>query len=347
MYFVLLWQCRDMIRDPQAMAFETKRGSPTVGHLSFLIESYKTEKWYFEVVECGRRLLLASVIGILSGDTATAPTLGVVLSLLFISMFERKPYNDDDDSILGTTCSYSLTLIFLSALLIKVDVTKDEGQEQQIFGVLLIVILFAGPGLIIAQVVRSIIAEKLSTKVPEEATLKQVDYFSETKDADDVDNLEVLQRLKSKKSIVFESNNDLDDELYMEKKEAARQLSTANNELDDKLYTEKKKAAHQPSNANNELDDELSSEKKKAARQPSTVSAPKAEEKKKVFAFGRSVNADEVITTKEAKGRKAAQAKHNSHSTYNEFEADLALAHVPLRGASRSRAHGGSVGSNI
>jgi hypothetical protein len=141
------------------MKYENKRGNPTVGHLTFLIESYKPELWYFEVIECGRRLLLASFIGILSGDSATAPALGVVLSLLFINVFEKKPYKDDDDSFVGTACAYSLTLIFLSALTIKVDITQDDANEQELFGILLVLVFFAGPLLIISQVIKSIVLD--------------------------------------------------------------------------------------------------------------------------------------------------------------------------------------------
>jgi len=167
------------------MKFENMRGNPSSGHLTFLIESYKPELWYFEVIECGRRLLLASFIGILSGDSATAPALGVVLSLLFINVFEAKPYRNDDDSFVGTACAYSLTLIFLSALTIKVDIAQDDANEQETFGILLILVFFAGPLLIIAQVIKSVVLDpKLEAMaLKKEAKLSGGD--SETKSGDD------------------------------------------------------------------------------------------------------------------------------------------------------------------
>jgi hypothetical protein len=349
-----------MISNPQAMEYENKRGNPTVGHLTFLIESYKPSAWYFEVIECGRRLLLASVIGLLSRDTATAPALGVVISLLFINTFEKKIYKDDDDSYLGITCSYSLTLIFLSALLIKVNITKDKGQEQDAFGILLILILFAGPGLIIAQVMRSIrMNSKMTNKVPGEK-LKIAEVDSEMKDASDVDNLPPLRELKSKKSVtlrgepVNETVNDVDN-ILRKAKLAVRLSKIAAVAIPKAVRSKKSEVEHHPEKRAGHI-----------SKVPA-VAIKKAHEVHKVFAFGRAVNANEAEAAKasilavkrhellmhktDLKEGKVKQSKASRLSEEDEKwggEGDMGFASVPLREASRARyTEADLVGSSI
>jgi len=106
-------------------------------------------------VECFRRLLLASVIGIASGDSALAPVLGFLLCLAFLHLFGKRPYNKDDDNTLGIVMTYSLAFIFLGALLIHVDAQPNGELERNLFEAVLIFLLFMGPGLIISNALQS------------------------------------------------------------------------------------------------------------------------------------------------------------------------------------------------
>jgi hypothetical protein len=100
-----------------------------------LVSAYKPAHYYFEVLECIRRLLLASVIGIVASDSAASAVLGILISQFFLAIFLKlKPFKDVDDSWLATVLSYSLTLFFLAALMIKVceDIkSKNETMSQQ------------------------------------------------------------------------------------------------------------------------------------------------------------------------------------------------------------------------
>jgi hypothetical protein len=80
-----------------------------------------------------RRILLASAIGLFTADSAASATSGLVLSLFgnFI-VTELKPFKNGDDNKLGIVFSYSLTTLFLSALLIKVDASTDDERQQQV-----------------------------------------------------------------------------------------------------------------------------------------------------------------------------------------------------------------------
>jgi hypothetical protein len=58
-YFVLLWSKRSTLSDPIAMEREIANGFPTVGHLTFLVRAYTPDLYFFEVVECFRRLMVS------------------------------------------------------------------------------------------------------------------------------------------------------------------------------------------------------------------------------------------------------------------------------------------------
>ena len=109
-----------------------------------------------QVVECFRRLALASAIGIVNADSAVSPIMGILTCLVFIHVFSKwDPYKTNSDNSLGIVLAYSLVLFFLAALLIKVDATSDDDSDQALFGVFLIVVLLAGPIAITYQLVGS------------------------------------------------------------------------------------------------------------------------------------------------------------------------------------------------
>ena len=92
----------------------------------------KPKYYWFEVLECVRRLLLASIIGIVSQDAAGAPVLGIFICLVFCFIFtNEKPYADPSNSGLSILLAFSLTLFFLAALMMKVDVTSDDKSDQK------------------------------------------------------------------------------------------------------------------------------------------------------------------------------------------------------------------------
>ena len=64
---------------------------------------------------------------------------------------EMKPYATKEDNQLAVILAYSLALLFLAALLIKVNASDDSLSEQSVFSSLLIAVLFAGPVSIVVQ----------------------------------------------------------------------------------------------------------------------------------------------------------------------------------------------------
>jgi hypothetical protein len=106
------------------------------------------------------------MIGIASADSAVSPILGLLICGVFTYLFvELKPYKEREDSDLSIVLAYSLALIFLAAILLKVDVGGDDPDDQKVFGVMLIVIVLAGPIAIAYQATTSAVRSSRAAKV--------------------------------------------------------------------------------------------------------------------------------------------------------------------------------------
>ena len=174
-YYLLLDQRRDILSNDKELAKEKAKNFPNICHLMFLVESYKPEYYYFEVIEVVRRLLLASVIGVVEAKSAAAPTIGLLICFIFLYIFiDLKPYKNTSDCNLGIVLQYSIALFFLSALLIKVDATWDSANDQEIFGHFLMGILFIGPTMIIFQLISTYIKKERRKKVGDDEGVKKV-----------------------------------------------------------------------------------------------------------------------------------------------------------------------------
>ena len=92
------------------------------------------------------RLSLGAIIGIVSESAAAAPVLGAVISVVFFGFFaEHQPYAERSDNRLSIVLAFSLALFFLAALMIKVDITSDDEHDQEVYGLLLVILLCGGP----------------------------------------------------------------------------------------------------------------------------------------------------------------------------------------------------------
>ena len=161
-YWLMLSKKKHVLSDEEAVMREASADFPTIGHLTFLTQAYKSKYYYFEVLECVRRLMLASVIGMLPADGVVAPTLGILLCFVFLYVFiDFRPYRNADDSNLGVILQYSITLLFLAGLLTKVNVTTSmTPSEAAIFGYVLMVILLLGPFMSLADFLKSLLLRR-------------------------------------------------------------------------------------------------------------------------------------------------------------------------------------------
>lgn len=89
---------------------------------------------------------MASVIGVVSQNSAVSPVLGLLISLGYTYVFVALlPFKKLEDSFLGVTMAYSLVLFFVAALMVKANISFDPSSDQRVFGVVLIFIMISGP----------------------------------------------------------------------------------------------------------------------------------------------------------------------------------------------------------
>jgi hypothetical protein len=153
LYGVLLFQHRNIYENKRALDHEIEIGSPHIRHLSFLTLAFKPEFFYWELVECLRRLVLGVAVGLVGYGTNFVAVFGFVLSLAFVYLHvEFKPYMEDSDNELGIALAYGQTLMFLIGLLIR---SNSFGElALSLSGMCLVGLFCLGPIIIFLQFYR-------------------------------------------------------------------------------------------------------------------------------------------------------------------------------------------------
>lgn len=87
LYAVLLFQHRRVLAD------ETAAES-----IASLWEAYRPERFYYEVVECGRRIMLTGVIVFIYPNDAAQIAINILIAVFFFAIFDvLSPYACDSD----------------------------------------------------------------------------------------------------------------------------------------------------------------------------------------------------------------------------------------------------------
>ena len=197
MYTTMLFSKRHILSSWDEIKREEAMGNPTIGHVTFLVKSYEPKYYYFEALDCFRRLLLATVIGLVSYDSAAGPVLGVAFALGFTYVFNLRPFQDPQGDILGILLSHSLVLLFLGATMIKVG---TAAVDQRTFSYALFCVMCAGPFaafLMVGSIVKHImIAPEIPAAVDPE---NEVDSY--TDDVEEIDEVAIVSRTNSRAAV--------------------------------------------------------------------------------------------------------------------------------------------------
>lgn len=104
-----------------------------------LWKPYKPERFYYEVVECGRRILLTGVVVFIFPNSAAQVAITILIEVFFAFVSELlAPYAVKWDAWISRI---GHTVVFLSmylALLLKVDVSKERDHSQKVFEAILV-----------------------------------------------------------------------------------------------------------------------------------------------------------------------------------------------------------------
>ena len=100
---------------------------------------YKPSRYYYEVIECGRRIALTGlVVFIYPGSTAQV-AIEALLAFVFSSLSEIiSPFAEPLDAWLYRSGTWVIFLSMYLALLLKVDAADEDSHSQDVFAGLLI-----------------------------------------------------------------------------------------------------------------------------------------------------------------------------------------------------------------
>ncbi|CAM9398277.1 unnamed protein product, partial [Ascophyllum nodosum] len=135
LYACVLFSNRHVLRDTQS------RMEPSVVRsMSDLWKPYKPQRFYYEVIECGRRIMLTGVIVFIYPNTAAQIAVTLAISVVFIFVSEiLAPHESHWDAWINRMGHIVIFASMYVALLLKVDVSGENATSQKTFEVILIV----------------------------------------------------------------------------------------------------------------------------------------------------------------------------------------------------------------
>ena len=108
---------------------------------SNLWKPYKPERFYYELVEYGRRILLTGVVVFIYPNTAAQIAITLAISFTFAMAFEGlNPYVSSWDRWVSRMGHVVVYVSVYLALLLKVDVSEEQSESQKVFEVILVVV---------------------------------------------------------------------------------------------------------------------------------------------------------------------------------------------------------------
>lgn len=106
---------------------------------SSLWKPYQPEVYYYEVVECGRRIMLTGVVVFIYPNTAAQISMTLAVAFMFVVISETlRPYASRWDAWVSRTGHVIVFLSMYVALLLRVDASNESQQAQDIFAGILV-----------------------------------------------------------------------------------------------------------------------------------------------------------------------------------------------------------------
>ncbi|CAN0380979.1 unnamed protein product, partial [Scytosiphon promiscuus] len=113
LYTILLYQRRAILSDADA---DKTAAQP----ISSLWEPYKAERFYYEVVECGRRVMLTGVVVFIFPNDAAQIAITMLIAFFFFAAFELlSPYKSESDTWISRGGHVIVYLSMFDMLLLK------------------------------------------------------------------------------------------------------------------------------------------------------------------------------------------------------------------------------------
>ena len=130
-----------LFRDREVLASNERRmNNPSVRSTSNLWKPYKPSRYFYEVVECGRRILLTGVVLMVDDGIAAKIAVTFMVALFFVFASEAlAPYESRIDAWISRAGHAVTSTSIYFALLLEVNVSDESQPSQSAFGVVLVI----------------------------------------------------------------------------------------------------------------------------------------------------------------------------------------------------------------
>ncbi|CAN0425996.1 unnamed protein product, partial [Ectocarpus sp. 12 AP-2014] len=132
LYAILLFQHRDILVNASA---DKAAAQP----IASLWEAHKPERFYYEVIECGCRIMLTGVVVFIYPNDAAQIAITILIAVCFFAVFDiLSPYTSEFDVWLSRGGQAVVFLSMFDLLLLKVDASHERSQSQQAYAGVLV-----------------------------------------------------------------------------------------------------------------------------------------------------------------------------------------------------------------
>lgn len=134
LYAVLLFRHRNVLTNPEGREEDLVLKSTTD-----LWKPYKPDRSYYEVIECGRRILLTGVVVFIYPNTPSQIAVILVVAVFYLVVAESlAPYASKLDVWVSRAGHVIVFLSVYVALLLKVDLSNERAGSERVFEVILV-----------------------------------------------------------------------------------------------------------------------------------------------------------------------------------------------------------------
>lgn len=144
-----------LFRERKVLAQGIDNVNPREPYISTVRKPYRPSVFYYEVVECSRRILLTGVVVFIYPNTAAQIAVAILIAFTFVLVSEGlSPYASKWNTWVARAGHVIVFLSMYVALLFKVDVSNESQRDKNIFAGILV----AGHATMVLLVVVEIIA---------------------------------------------------------------------------------------------------------------------------------------------------------------------------------------------
>ena len=120
---------------------KVRGGYKNIQKIAFLYQSYIPEMWFFEVVECFRRLFLTAVPILFLRSSVLQVILILLMSLGFSALYMHvQPFAKTSDNSVAVCSQWAISLTVLGSLCLKVDLSDEVSYAESMIGILMIIV---------------------------------------------------------------------------------------------------------------------------------------------------------------------------------------------------------------